>query len=319
MKKNILVIGYGNIAKRHILNIKNIYPNYYIDVLKKKRIKNKDKHVRNFYFDKKNINKLNYDFVFICSNTNTHFLYLNLFSDTKAKVFVEKPILNKNDEIKKTINFRDSFKKNVIVGYVLRFHPIIIKLKKLIDMNSIGKIVDIEFSSSSYVKFWNIKNKRLSYLDFKKGGGAINELSHEIDLVIYLFGSLKIIKVFNIKKIFESNVEEGYKLFGKVKSQAKIFLNINFNCVEERRVLIIKGENGQLIINLLKNEITFLNYSSLKIKKFTSTEGRNIRFKRQLNYFFRDFSNSSILNCDFYNGIKVFNTLNIIRTKLNKQ
>ena len=69
-------------------------------------------------------------------------------------------------------------------------------------MNFIGNIIDIEFSPSSFVKFWNIsKNKNLSYLDLKKGGEAINELSHEIDLVTYLFDFMKIKKVFDKKNL----------------------------------------------------------------------------------------------------------------------
>ena len=320
MEKKFLIIGYGNIAKRHITNIKEIIPKSSIDVLRKRNSINVNQYVNNFYFNKNDINKFDYDFVFICSNTNTHIIYLNLFSDTKAKVFVEKPILNKNKDIKETKSYKESYKKNITVGYVLRFHPLIIKLKKFLDMNFIGNIIDIEFSSSSFVKFWNrSKNKNLSYLDLKKGGGAINELSHEIDLVTYLFDFIKIKKVFETKKIFRSNVEEGYKLFGEVKSKAKIFLNINFNCIEERRVIIIKGERGQLIVNLLNNEINFLNNNSLKIKRYTSKEEKNLRYKRQLNYFFRNYRNSSIFNCDFDNGIKVSKILNSIREKLIKQ
>ena len=135
MEKKFLIIGYGNIAKRHITNIKEIIPNSLIDVLRKRNSINVNQYVNNFYFNKNDINKFDYDFVFICSNTNTHFLYLNLFSDTKAKVFVEKPILNKNKEIKVTKSFKESYKKNITVGYVLRFHPLIIKLKKFLDIN----------------------------------------------------------------------------------------------------------------------------------------------------------------------------------------
>ena len=135
----------------------------------------------------------------------------------------------------------------------------------------------------------------------------------------YLFDFIKIKKVFETKKIFRSNVEEGYKLFGEVKSKAKIFLNINFNSIEDRRVIIIKGERGQLIANLLNNEINFLNNNSLKIKRYTSKEEKNLRYKRQLNYFFRNYRNPSIYNCDFDNGIKVSKILNSIRDKLIKQ
>jgi hypothetical protein len=62
-----------------------------------------------------------------------------------------------------------------------------------------------------------------------------------------------------------------------------------------------------------------LNNNSLKIKRYTSKEEKNLRYKRQLNYFFRNYRNSSIFNCDFDNGIKVSKILNSIREKLIKQ
>ena len=45
--------------------------------------------------------------------------------------------------------------------------------------------------------------------------------------------------------------------FWKLSLKLKFFLNINFNCIEDRRVIIIKGERGQLIVNLLNNKLIF--------------------------------------------------------------
>ena len=87
-----------------------------------------NQYVNNFYFNKNDINKFDYDFVFICSNTIPILYILIYFQIQKLRVFVEKPILNKNKDIKETKSYKESYKKNII-GYVLRFHPLIIKLK----------------------------------------------------------------------------------------------------------------------------------------------------------------------------------------------
>lgn len=287
MKNNFLVIGYGNIAKVHITNIKKLYPNSKIDVLKKSKIKISNKNINNFYYDLKEINIFNYKYVFICSNTDTHFFYLNKFSCTKAQIFIEKPLINNLSELNKIQLIKNKLNNQITVGYVLRFHPIIIKLKKYLCDSSIGNLIDIEISSTSFVKFWNkSKIKEISYLDHRKGGGAVNELSHEIDLIIYLFKKLKISKIFPIRKIFNSNVEEGYKLFGKVNYNTNIFLNINFNSIENRRTILIKGSLGQIKADLINNNLEIMHNNNLKIKTFTSKESRSDRFFRQLEVFF---------------------------------
>ena len=85
MEKKFLIIGYGNIAKRHITNIKEIIPKSSIDVLRKRNSINVNQYVNNFYFNKNDINKFDYDFVFICSNNTHSYSYL---MNTKAKVLL---------------------------------------------------------------------------------------------------------------------------------------------------------------------------------------------------------------------------------------
>lgn len=321
MKKIILIIGYGNIAQRHILNIKKIYPDSYIDVLRNKNKIEDNKNIRRFFFNKKHVNKNIYQYVFICSNTHTHFEYLKYFAKTNAKIFVEKPLLNKSNEIRKTQSFEKKYKNQITVGYVLRFHPIIQKLKSLLNNNVVGEILDIEIFSTSFVKFWNKSNKTIpSYLDPQKGGGAINELSHEIDLIFYLFKSLKVNNVFEIKKIFNTRVEEGFKLFGEIKKNQKIFLNINFNSLENRRTILIKGTKGQLMSDLLSNQITFLNHKTLHYKKYFKIEDRNLRYLREIKFFFNKKTSTISTShlCTYDEAIKISQYIDYIKSIIKK-
>ena len=85
--KNILVIGLGSIAKKHIYILKDINKDIKIINLK---IKNKKKAFKKIDQLKK---ILNLNTAIICSPANTHLDYINYFKKKKINYLVEKPII----------------------------------------------------------------------------------------------------------------------------------------------------------------------------------------------------------------------------------
>ena len=79
----------------------------------------------------------------------------------------------------------------VFVGYNLRFHPVIKKLKKEIKNK---KIFNVNIQNSSYLPSWRKNNVYTKTSSAKKalGGGVLLDISHELDFIRYLFGSFKI-------------------------------------------------------------------------------------------------------------------------------
>lgn len=88
-------------------------------------------------------------------------------------VFVEKPIANQMDE---GIGYVD------MVGYNLRFHSSVIKVKAMLDEGAIGFPRWASFICSQ-------KNSKPAYLR----DGVILNWSHEIDLAMYLFGPATVV------------------------------------------------------------------------------------------------------------------------------
>ena len=120
MTCSALVIGYGSIGKRHanILNEMNEINN--VSVLSNQR---------DLPFDTitslEKIPNLKPDYVIIASNTSLHFEQLCFLNKIlmEKKILVEKPLFDR---------FQDFVIKNnqVFVGYNLRFHPIMKKIKE---------------------------------------------------------------------------------------------------------------------------------------------------------------------------------------------
>jgi predicted dehydrogenase len=106
--------------------------------------------------------------------------------DYKGKVLVEKPL----DFKSYSGNF--AFEK-IGVGFNLRFLPSIIELKKILTENRIEIYAAQINYGNLYTNWRDVTRVSEQYSSIKnKGGGVLRDFSHEIDLVIWLFGKPKI-------------------------------------------------------------------------------------------------------------------------------
>ena len=98
------------------------------------------------------------------------------------KVLIEKPL---SDKYTNYVPRRNRY----YVGYNLRFHPIITKLKNLIKGKEL-QTIDIDLATF-YPNWRNtIQFDKSSSASMSKGGGAILDLSHEIDYSLFYLDQL---------------------------------------------------------------------------------------------------------------------------------
>ncbi len=85
---------------------------------------------------------------------------------------IEKPIasdFNKVKEVKDRIKKRNN---KIYIGYNLRFHPIVTKIKEIIDSGKFGKVLKTDLYVGEYLPFWHpYENYRKSYSAKKELGG----------------------------------------------------------------------------------------------------------------------------------------------------
>ncbi|MFX1494064.1 MAG: Gfo/Idh/MocA family protein, partial [Promethearchaeota archaeon] len=187
--RKILFFGLGSIGTRHLTLLKKNY-NYEIYAYRTNK-DNPNKNVINIY-DLDDALHSNPDIVFI---TNPTYLHINTaLSCLKAGMknfFIEKPL---SHSLEKLDIFEEEVKKSgalVYVGYVMRHHPMIKYLKKLIEEKSEG-IFYSQTRSSSFLPKWRPGvDYRKSYSSKREqGGGVILDLSHEFDYNQFLFGKI---------------------------------------------------------------------------------------------------------------------------------
>jgi predicted dehydrogenase len=174
---NVLVIGYGSIGSRHARLLAALGCN--VAVLSRRPIQF-PKLFRDLVVA---LESHIPDYVVIANSTGEHFETLYELAKVKynGTVIVEKPIFEQNKEIS-NLPFRGLF-----VAYNLRFHPIILRVKSLLQRR---RIFSVQGYVGKYLPDWRPSTDyRLSYsAKATLGGGALRDLSHELDYLTWILG-----------------------------------------------------------------------------------------------------------------------------------
>jgi len=298
LKKKILIIGFGSIGKKHAKLLKNFKNISEIYILTKQSCGNfkKIKHISE-------VNIINPDYVVICSRTSEHYKYL-LYLEKNIKnkiILVEKPLFKDTKKLK--------IKKNkVIVGYNLRYHPIIKFIKKYINNK---KVFSVNIICHSYLPNWrkNINYAKSNSAKQIYGGGALLELSHEIDYLQWIFKKIKKINYAEIGKIsnLKIDTEDSVIIMGKTYL-ANFSINLNFFSQFAQRSILINGNNFTLKADLINNSIEIFK---MKRKK-------SIKFNIDNNYSYKEQHKSILSNnyknsCSYNEGLKLMLLFNKIK------
>ena len=223
---------------------------------------------------------INYDAIVIASPPNTHLGLIKKNID-KSKIFlIEKPICEPN---KKTINkfekIIDKHKNKIFLcGYNHRLFPSTILLKKILKQQKNNfNFMEIKFKENTegFLKAHNwYKSLSDSYLSSsKKGGGALSEHSHGINLCQYMldddFNFKLISKDINFLKNKNSNYDESSNLIFSNKNKV-ISIFQNFKTKPTEKEITISGNNFfvRLIYNYKNSDDRIIYYNKKnKFKK----------------------------------------------------
>lgn len=295
-----LIIGYGSIGKRHEEVLASMDSDYEIHIVTKQNLESKIT-----FKDLDAVNDLSiYDYFIIASETYKHYDQLEyLNSKLKNKIiFCEKPLFEKFKPF-------GNINNKIYIGYVLRFHPLMLKLKEML---SNEKIITASIKCGQYLPGWrpNI-DYRDSYSAKKdEGGGVLLDLSHEIDYCQWLFGKLSEIKSYQLKiSDLEIDSDDIAMFIGKTKNGVLINLSVDY---------ISKITHREIIVETMENtyELDFVANSLKQNDKFGNSQLFEVKYLERNDFFIS--MHSSILSdgrhaCTMTEGLDVMHTIKIIQ------
>ena len=239
------------------------------------------------------IEKMAFYAAFICTPTSFHLEQTTFCAEKNIPCLVEKPLshnLKQIDTLKKIVIENGSL---IQVGYMMRFHPFIKKIKQWKEQDQYGNLISIKSYWGSYLPDWHpYESYKTSYAALQSlGGGAALTLSHDIDLAIWIAES--------DVTAFESKFTYNTHLDIETEAVADIVLHFNRNCEAiihlnfldqpPQRRYEFQFETAVVTFNYFENSLIVADPVSKEIfLEFYYPEfDRNDLFKEEIIDFFR--------------------------------
>lgn len=305
----VLIIGLGSIGLRHLGVLQSLNNKFEIYALRSSKNNSKINGVKEVY-DFQEINFKPY-FIIISNPTYLHEKTIEICTNFKCPLFIEKPVLSSLKNANKISNIISNLNIITYVACNMRFYPAIDYLKNNLKKLNL-KINEINIYSGSYLPNWRPKaDYKKSYSSFAAMGGGVHlDMIHEIDYCVWLFGEPKSINsiknnnsTLNIESVDFSKFDLEYENFNAG-------ITLNYFRRDSKRELEIVSKNDTLLVDLINNTI----YS--KIKKtyvFKSSLQISDSYKKQMLYFLDCLKE----NKDTFNNFNY--GLNILKIALNDE
>ena len=251
----VLIVGLGSIAAKHIIALKAIYKDVSIFALRSDKNGVDADDVINIY----HLNELKTKpgFAIISNPTNLHLQSINQLVDLSIPLFIEKPPLHSMDG---ALQAAGRIKQHDILTYVacnLRFHPCIAFLKNYFE-KSTRRINEVNVYCGSYLPDWRPGNDYKNNYSANKamGGGVHLDLFHEMDYTCWLFGyPVKSRGSFTNKSSLDINaVDYANYLLEYRDFNASIILN--YYRRTPKRTIEILFDTDTWVVNLINCTIT---------------------------------------------------------------
>lgn len=271
----ILLIGLGSAGQRHMRNLKRIlgeeaefiayrvrkYSRMFDDNMN--IVENED--VNTAYgirvFDRLEDAILEKPEIAVIANPNSMHVKCALqAAEAGIDIFLEKPI---SDSMEGITQLQDIIKKRKLilyVGYQMRFHPCIVRLKEELEKESIGRIIHVDCQIGELISGMHKYEDYRQMNEAKKetGGGVVLCQIHELDYLYWIFGMPKeVFSIGNKLSELELEVEDTVTTicrYEKDGMEYPVVIHQDFLQHPPVRKCQVTGTRGRIEIDLLNNK-----------------------------------------------------------------
>lgn len=305
MKKSVLVIGSGSIAKKHIINLISLNFNVYILIkgLHTKKNLQFTKSKKIFFITSLKDIADKIDFAIIATSSNKHLNFIKKLALKKINIFCEKPIfLN----LKNVDKIRSVLKQNKIIfstNYQLQSHDLYRYIKKNILKKN---IVSVSLKVGQNLKNWRAigPSQHSYYLDKKKGGGVIFELIHEVNLINNLFGKIVSINTLKKNSYDFNNIEDIAISVFRTDHNIYGTLYQDMISIKSFREIEIICKNKNYLFDLLSNKVKIYYQNKSKIINYKKNQAKQMHLlKKNILNFCLKIKNKNFSLTDFDNSL----------------
>jgi predicted dehydrogenase len=257
----ILVVGGGSIAKRHIANLLRL--NAIDEVVVFTQL---TESINQFSSDKRveHIGELpkggdGFNFAIVANETHKHLDTALYLAEKGIHLFIEKPLSHTLEgvEVLQKIIARKNVKS--FIAYNLRFLGAINLIKRQLENNELGDLYFARLEVGQYLPQWRPEvDYRKSYSARReKGGGVGLDLSHELDIMRFFWGTPSKWKTFRTKiSNLEINSDDMFEGLYQYSNGFTCNVHMDYLQVHKKREFRIVGSGGEVSCDLINKRLS---------------------------------------------------------------
>jgi predicted dehydrogenase len=192
------------------------------------------------------------DYVVIASETALHAAHIEALARLgyDGAVLVEKPLLAAPRALPQARFSR------LLVGYNLRFHPVVARLREQVaEMRALTAVAYV----GQHLADWRPGRdyRAASSASRAAGGGVLRDLSHELDLLLWLFGGWsRVAAAIGASGTLQIDAEDAASLLLELERCPAV--SVTMNCLDRSpaRFLRIVGEGTTIVADLVAATLT---------------------------------------------------------------
>ena len=311
-----VVIGSGSIATRHIRNLRDLYPKAEIVCCTSsgRKIEAFDIGATKIAQSLDEAISCGPDIAIVASPASLHLTHALPIVRANIPVLIEKPLCLNLEQLK-AVELDATAK--IFVGYNLRFLPAAKLVKEIISSRALGTIFNAYAEVGQYLPDWRPNSDYRNGVSAKKelGGGALLELSHELDYLNWFFdGFSEVSAKLGNSGLLDLDVEDGVDALMATKTGMVVYLHLDFLQRTASRSFKFTAEKGSLTWDLLKNEILMQEPGSEPTVVFSEPDyDRNLMYKDQLRFFIDGPGTEDPVAADWNSATEVMKLIESIR------
>jgi predicted dehydrogenase len=255
-----------------------------------------------------------YDGVVVASPPSFHVDHCISALQQGVPVLLEKPVSPDLTGALKLLSAVKDTAVPLLLGYTWRWWPPLLKVKRLVDQQTVGQLRHVKFTMAAHLADWHPWE---SYQDFfmaskTLGGGAILDESHWLDLMLWFFGMpeklfAKVEKVSDLEIDSDDNVD----MLVFYDSGMRVSLHLDLYARPHEKSIQFAGENGTLIWQPNSIKIGKEMDPNWEIEEFDYD--RNDMFVGVAEEFLNILSGGSVQTCTLEDGVRVLKLIEAAR------
>lgn len=260
----ILIVSIGSIGKRHLRLARELMPNADIRVLRHQATNEVPEYSNGCFSSIEESIAFAPQIAVIANPAPFHIPTAQALAEAGVHLLIEKPLSASLHGVMQLFETCEKQSAALLTGYNLRFLPSLQHFRDLLSESVIGKVLSVRCEIGQYLPSWRPDNDYRQGVSARRewGGGALLELSHELDYMRWIFGEVDWVKAtLSRQSSLEIDVEDtahltlgfvaktdGHQLIGTV--------NLDFIRHDTTRLCTAIGEKGSLRWNGLTGEIS---------------------------------------------------------------